>query len=60
MVLAEDLRAMGRGRVILKRGSELTESSLQRLRNYRAVGLLEVDEVRAFSPIQAAAGRAAA
>jgi len=60
MVLAEDLRAMGRGRVILKRGSELTESSLQRLRNYRAVGLLEVDEVRAFSPTQAAAGRAAA
>lgn len=48
MILAEDLRAMGGGRVILKRGLELSESSLERLRNYDAAGLLQTESVRVF------------
>ena len=48
MVLAEDLRAMGGGRVILKRGLEVTESSLERLRNYGAAGLLQTESIRVF------------
>ncbi len=60
MVLAEDLRAMGTGRVILRRGLELTDSSLERLRNHATVGLFEAAEVRVFSRAQAVAARTAA
>lgn len=62
MVLAEDLRTMGRGRVILKRGLEITESSLERLLNYEAAGLLQKETVRVFRKARPsdADGRAAA
>ncbi len=59
MILAEDLRAMGGGQVILKRGVELSESSLQRLRNYSAAELLQTDSVRVFLHGQAVAADAA-
>ncbi|MDB4724747.1 response regulator [bacterium] len=59
MILAEDLRAMGGGQVILKRGVELSESSLQRLRNYSAAGLLQTESVRVFLRGRTAAADAA-
>jgi hypothetical protein len=62
MVLAEDLRAIGGGRVILKRGLEVTESSLERLRNHGAAGLLQTESIRVFRGSASADedGRAAA